>query len=333
MFEDAKADLQSYRDLRKQRLEEAFWSTVGNNVKADSGNVDIKNKRIILPSGSLQNKDSLWNEYVKAAEAKGIHPSYTQFSENYAMAKDFDNQKIEKIINTAKALGFKDRDVKASLADDPAGLKRLENLFLSGSPETQSILAPYLKTKPTITQSWTEFGKDINELIGNYPKLTSALLAGGVGVGAYKGGKAIINKAKDLTGKGTPKPKVSGPKTTTINGVKVPTAKLNEHYRKLHAVYKKRREGKKTLNFNQWIKTQNKDIIKKNISSDQLKEMAKDLSKPKPKAKPTLKSRAAKNLDKLKKLKIKGVPVGQILNAAVYLNMAKDIGTSIANQE
>ena len=97
MFEDAKADLQRYRGLRKQRLEEAFWSTVSNNVKADSGNVDIKNKRITLPSGSLQNKDLLWNEYVKAAEAKGIHPSYTQFSENYAMAKDFDNQKIEKI--------------------------------------------------------------------------------------------------------------------------------------------------------------------------------------------------------------------------------------------
>ena len=279
----------------------------------------------------MQNKDSLWNEYVAAAEAKGIHPSYTQFSENYAMTKDFDNQKIEKIINTAKALGFKDRDVKASLADDPEGLKRLQNLFLSGSPETQSILAPYLQTKPTVTQSWEEFGKDINELIGDYPKLTSALLAGGGVVGAYKGGKALINKAKDLTGKGTPKPKVSGPKTTTINGVKVPTAKLNEHYRKLYAVYKTRREGKKTLNFNKWIKTQNKDIIKKNITSDQLKEMAKDLSKPK--AKPTLKSKASKTLNKIKNLKIKGVPVGQILNAAVYLNMAKDIGTSITNQE
>ena len=35
----------------------------------------------------------------------------------------------------------------------------------------------------------------------------------------------------------------------------------------------------------------------------------------------------------LSNLKIRGVPVGKIVNAAVYLSLAKDIGTSLTSNE
>ena len=60
--------------------------------------------------------------------------------------------------------------------------------------------------------------------------------------------------------------------------------------------------------------------------------MAKDIGK-KPKATPGLMTKGKNIIKNLSSAKIGGIPVGKILNAALYFNMAKDIGTGLTSNE
>ena len=284
-FEGRAQKWEDYRNLRTNQLDENFWTKVTKEVRDNPGSIDTTNKAINFPTHLLESSDSLWKKYSDAAISKGLKPNYTQFLENYKLVKDYDNNKIAKLINSAATLGVKTRDIKKSLKGNKDAITKLQKIMLNANPETQDLLAPYLTKDKTLKDYWKNVGEDIMEMPGEHPLATTILGAGALGggaYGAYRGAKGAYNYMRP--GSATPKPTTTkGPAVTNVQGTKVLNTKLNDHYRALHKAYEVREKGKgrKPKKFSEWKKNQNLGQLKKSLTSSQIKDMAKGIGKSK----------------------------------------------------
>jgi len=246
-FEGRAQKWQDYRNLRTNQLDENFWTKVTKEVRDNPGSIDTTNKAINFPTHLLESSDSLWKKYSDAAISKGLKPNYTQFLENYKLVKDYDNNKIAKLINSAATLGVKTRDIKKSLKANKDATTKLQKIMLNANPETQDLLAPYLTKDKTLTDYWKNVGKDIMEMPGEHPLATTILGAGALGggaYGAYRGAKGAYNYMRP--GSAKPKDKPKSPR------VYVKKAQIDKAYRKYQAEYTGQRKDR--LNKKQFAK-------------------------------------------------------------------------------
>ncbi len=169
--------LEGWADYENQRLtsfDNQYWTSKIADVKGNLGSINREDKSFSAPKHSLLPVEQMWNQYLKAAQSRGIRPDYTLFKTNYENLKELDNQQFLGLINTASLAGLSQSKIKKSIDNNPEMKARLEQLFMQSSdnPELQASIAPYL------TESG---GGNILDTLTENP-----LLAGGLGYGGYQ---------------------------------------------------------------------------------------------------------------------------------------------------
>ncbi len=194
MFSGAAQDYRNQFDV-------GFWSQVTDYLNDDFGTIDNKNRTIEFPD-ALPSKDNLWNRYKELSKKKGIRADYRTFAQSYALAKQADDSKLEKILNQAANMGFKGRHLRKNVLDSPEILARVNKLIAkTDDANTAALLQEAITPTRDIGQRFTE---DIYEPLSERP-ITTALGGTALGVGGYYLGKALLNTEKGAKIKNAPK--------------------------------------------------------------------------------------------------------------------------------
>ena len=184
--------LEGWADYENQRLtsfDNQYWTSKIADVKGNLGSINREDKSFSAPQHSLLPVEQMWNQYLKAAQSRGIRPDYTLFKTNYENLKSLDDQQFLGLLNTASLAGLSQSKIKKSIHNNPEMKGRLEQLFMQSSdnPELQASIAPYLTEAS---------GGNILDTLTENP-----LLAGGLGYGGYQaykkfgGGKGLGTSA------------------------------------------------------------------------------------------------------------------------------------------
>jgi hypothetical protein len=207
MFNNAAQDYRNQFDV-------GFWSQVTDYINDDFGTIDNKNRNIEFPD-ALPSKDNLWNKYKELSKKKGIRADYRTFAQSYALAKQADDSKLERILSQAADMGFKGRHLRKNVLDSPEILARVNKLIArTDDPNTAALLQEAITPLRGFEQRVSEdIYEPFSEFAAQRP-ITTAIGGTALGAGIYYGGKRLLNTEKGAKIKNAPKAIIDKAKST-----------------------------------------------------------------------------------------------------------------------
>ena len=151
------------------------FSYDGNNITYSEGS-------------SLGTLDQAWNNFSKAAQSRGITPSYADFANQYNQMKAMEHGNTMSELLKLRARGVSDSKIKDTVMENPGLRKRLEDLAVSTANEEYAAFAQELITED----------KPLLETVGDLPTpVKLGLGAGAVGGISYLSGMADPDALSD----------------------------------------------------------------------------------------------------------------------------------------
>ena len=89
------------------KLTNLYWQEKIDDVKGNIGSFDLENKTITGPQNKLLDASTMWNQYLKAAQSRGVKPDYTTWKQNYNLLVKQDNQQFLNTLDSAMAFCWK----------------------------------------------------------------------------------------------------------------------------------------------------------------------------------------------------------------------------------
>ena len=179
-FEQGQQKWDKFFAERNANYNNLYWQEKIDDVKGNIGSFDLENKTISGPQSKLLDASSMWNQYLKAAQSRGVKPDYTTWKQNYNLLVKQDNQQFLNTLDSAMASGMKIKDIQKAIVNDVSMKDRLMNVITQAEDlESKQRAAAYLK-KPK---------KTIFERMLENPLTTAA-----GGYGAYKAAQKFMPK-------------------------------------------------------------------------------------------------------------------------------------------
>ena len=179
-FEQGQQKWDKFFAERNANYNNLYWQEKIDDVKGNIGSFDLENKTITGPQNKLLDASTMWNQYLKAAQSRGVKPDYTTWKQNYNLLVKQDNQQFLNTLDSAMASGMKIKDIQKAIVNDVSMKDRLMNVITQAEDlESKQRAAAYLK-KPK---------KTIFERMLENPLTTAA---GGYGV--YKAAQRFMPK-------------------------------------------------------------------------------------------------------------------------------------------
>tara|TARA_Y100001938_G_scaffold139528_1_gene206505 strand:+ start:2383 stop:3669 length:1287 start_codon:yes stop_codon:yes gene_type:complete len=177
-FEQGQQKWDKFFAERNANYNNLYWQEKIDDVKGNIGSFDLENKTITGPQNKLLDASTMWNQYLKAAQSRGVKPDYTTWKQNYNLLVKQDNQQFLNTLDSAMASGMKIKDIQKAIVNDVSMKDRLMNVITQAEDlESKQRAAAYLK-KPK---------KTIFEKMLDNPLTTAA-----GGYGAYKAAQKFM---------------------------------------------------------------------------------------------------------------------------------------------
>jgi hypothetical protein len=135
----------------------AYWTSKASDVRGNIGQIDVTNKTLAGPQHTLLPASQMWNEYLKAAQSRGIKPNYAAFRENYTKLKAQDDAQFLNMFTSAQMRGLKPKDIRKAINADPKMKQKLINAMMNtNDPELQAQIASLLQEEKSLRDKISE---------------------------------------------------------------------------------------------------------------------------------------------------------------------------------